>query len=132
MPIEKNRAPRLSLARGLPIANGETTARLSRKLSILLDDAFRIPGTNIRFGWDTLIGLVPGLGDASTAILALVPVATAWKLGASRWMLARMLANVGVDALIGAIPVLGDLFDLFFRANRRNARLLKRLTDRAA
>jgi hypothetical protein len=97
----------------------------ARKLALLLDDAFRIPGTSIRFGWDTVIGLVPGVGDAATTIVALAPMLTAWKLGASRWLLFRMLANVGVDAAIGIIPVVGDIFDLFFRANRRNARLLE-------
>jgi hypothetical protein len=98
----------------------------ARQLALLLDDAFRIPGTNIRFGWDTVIGLVPGFGDAATTIVALAPLLTAWRLGASRGLLFRMLANVGVDATVGAIPLLGDIFDLFFRANRRNARLLEK------
>ncbi len=118
-------APRWSLARGLPVTSSAATAKASRKLAVLLDDAFRVSGTNLRFGWDTIIGLVPGVGDAATTILALVPVATAWKVGASRWMIARMLANVGIDAVIGVIPVIGDFFDIFFRANRRNNRILK-------
>lgn len=120
---------RWSLARGIPISDTKTNAAAARKLSVLLDDAFRIPGTPIRFGWDSIIGLVPGVGDAATTVLALVPVASAWKLGASRWLLARMLGNVAIDTVIGVIPIVGDAFDLFFRANRRNARLLKQLMN---
>lgn len=130
--MNENTTPRWSLGRGLPVADKATTAEASRKLSLLLDDAFRVPGTNLRFGWDSIIGLVPGVGDAATMVLALVPVATAWKVGASRWMITRMLANVGIDATIGAIPILGDAFDLFFRANRRNSQLLKRHLDKQA
>jgi len=118
-------------AAALPFGKSKTRRReeaveQARQFATLLDDAFRIPGTNIRFGWDTVIGLVPGVGDAATTIVGLVPLLTAWKLGASRWLLFRMLANVGVDATFGAIPVVGDVFDLFYRANRRNARLLER------
>lgn len=117
---------RRSFSRGAPLPKSIRAAD-AKRLATLLDDAFRIPGTNIRFGWDSVIGLVPGFGDAATTILALAPVATAWKLGASRWVLARMLGNVAVDAAIGTIPVVGDAFDLFFRANRRNARHIERL-----
>ena len=92
----------------------------------MLDDAFRIPGTNIRFGWDTVIGLVPGFGDAATMIVGMAPIWTAWRMGASRWLLARMMGNIAVDTVVGAVPVAGDLFDVFFRANRRNARLLEK------
>lgn len=112
-------------ARGWPVVKSDHVKH-AEQLATLLDDAFRIPGTNLRFGWDSVIGLVPGVGDAATLVISLAPVATAWKLGASRWLLARMLLNVGVDATIGAIPVAGDLFDLFFKANRRNMRLLQR------
>ncbi len=102
---------------------------LAGQFAWLLDDAFRIPGTNIRIGWDGLIGLIPGVGDVAASILALVPVACAYKIGASRWILARMLANVAIDGVVGAVPVVGDLFDVFFRSNRRNLALLKRVTD---
>lgn len=103
--------------------------RWSRRLTTILDDAFRIPGTNIRFGWDSVIGLIPGVGDATTTLLALVPVGTAWKLGAGRWLLTKMLCNVLIDATIGAVPIAGDAFDLFFRANRRNTKLLKKYQE---
>lgn len=117
--------------RGWPNTQTAKAKQNAERLATLLDDAFRIPGTNIRFGWDSIVGLVPGIGDAATTILALAPVATAWKAGASRWLLARMLLNVAVDAGVGAIPVAGDLFDLFFRSNRRNAQLLKKHLDNA-
>lgn len=117
------------LSRGarLPVKSkrGEADTAATTRLAFLLDDAFRIPGTKIRFGWDTIVGLIPGIGDAATTVIALAPVATAWKLGAGRWLLARMLGNVAIDAVIGSIPVVGDAFDLFFKANRRNARLLQ-------
>lgn len=129
--VTRRKAPIGSLARGLQVTDKATTAAWSRKLAFLLDDAFRIPGTGIRFGWDTIIGLIPGVGDATTTLLALGPVATAWKLGASRWTLARMLGNVGLDAAISVIPIVGDISDIFFKANRRNAKHLKRLMDEA-
>ncbi|MEM8865204.1 MAG: DUF4112 domain-containing protein [Planctomycetota bacterium] len=115
-----------NFSRGLPISRRLDNSAASLRLATLLDDAFRIPGTNIRFGWDSILGLFPGIGDAATTILALVPVATAWKLGVSRWIIAKMLFNIGVDAVIGAVPIAGDLFDLFFKANRRNAKLMQK------
>ena len=107
--------------------------RLARidALSQLLDTAFLIPGTNVRFGIDALIGLVPGIGDAVTTVMALYIVSEARALGAPRSLIARMLANVAVDGLVGAIPVLGDVFDVAFRANRRNMALLRGHLDRS-
>ena len=98
----------------------------AKRMAALLDTAFRIPGTNIRFGWDAIIGLLPGVGDAATTIVGLSPLFSAWRLGASRWLLFRMLANLGVDATFGSIPILGTAFDIFYRANLRNARLLEK------
>ncbi len=99
-------------------------AKIADNLAKFLDDGFRIPGTRIRFGWDGIIGLIPGVGDAAAGLLALVPVAIAYKSGASRWLLARMISNVAIDTAIGAVPIVGDVFDIFFRSNRRNAKLL--------
>lgn len=120
----------MDAAKYLPFARQTTRRREealedARKLALLLDDAFRIPGTNIRFGWDAVIGLLPGVGDAATTIVGLSPLLAAWRFGASRWLLLRMLGNLGLDATVGAIPVLGTVFDVYFRANRRNARLLE-------
>ena len=107
----------------------ERLARIDA-LSRLLDTAFMIPGTNIRFGIDALIGLVPGIGDAITTIMALYIVSEARALGAPRLLIARMLANVALDGFVGAVPLVGDAFDVAFRANRRNMALLRGHLDR--
>lgn len=100
-------------------------ARIDR-LEFLLEGAIRIPGLGTRVGLDALIGLVPGVGDAAMAAMGLYLVWEARNLGASRWVLTRMLGNVGVDALIGSVPLAGDVFDVFFRSNSRNLKLLRR------
>lgn len=97
-----------------------------RALAKLLDSALRIPGTNIRFGLDALIGLIPGVGDVSGAAMAGYIVLTAARLGVPKTVIGRMVLNVGVDTVVGAIPLLGDLFDVGFRANLRNTALLDR------
>lgn len=99
-------------------------ARLSR-LAHLLDSAIRIPGTGIRFGADSIVGLAPGIGDALTGLLAAYIVVEAARLGVPKRKLLRMAANVGLDATVGAIPILGDLFDVAFKANRRNLRIIE-------
>ena len=101
-------------------------ARRVRSLARLLDTAVRIPGTGIRFGLDSLIGLVPGLGDLTGAALSGYIVLAAARLGVPPAVLTRMLLNLGLDTLVGTVPLLGDLFDLGFRANIRNADLLER------
>jgi hypothetical protein len=108
----------------------ERLARIDA-LSVLLDTAFVIPGTNIRFGLDALIGLVPGIGDAVTTVMSLYIVNEARALGAPRLLIARMLANVALDGFVGAIPLVGDAFDVVFRANRRNMALLLAYLDRS-
>jgi hypothetical protein len=101
--------------------------RLARidALSQLLDTAFIIPGTGIRFGLDALIGLVPGIGDAITTAMSLYIVNEARALGAPRLLIARMLVNVALDGVVGVVPLVGDAFDVAFRANRRNLALLR-------
>jgi len=94
-------------------------------LSELLDNRFRIPGTSIRFGVDFLIGLIPYAGDLiSFAISGLLVIAMARK-GASSLLVGKMLGNIFLDTTVGSIPILGDLFDLGYRANKRNVNLLK-------
>ena len=100
------------------------------QLSILLDTALFIPGTNIRFGADAIIGLFPGIGDAITTALSAYVVYEAYRLGAPRHLLARMIANVAFDGVMGAVPVAGDVLDVLFRANRRNVRLLREWFER--
>jgi hypothetical protein len=96
-----------------------------RFLANLMDDRFAVPGTRIRFGFDSVLGLVPGLGDALTSAISLLIVHHAWQSGAPKLTLVRMLGNVGVDFVLGVVPVLGDLMDFAWRANRKNARLLE-------
>ena len=107
-------------------------ARIARidALANLLDSAILIPGTDIRFGLDAVIGLVPGIGDAITTALGLYIVNEARALGAPPLLIARMVANVALDGIVGAVPLLGDVFDVAFRANRRNMQLLRDHLDR--
>jgi hypothetical protein len=111
-------------------SRAERIARIDR-LATLLDTRFAIPFTKIRFGADSLIGLAPGVGDAITTALALYIVYEAHRLGAPKTLLARMLGNVAIDGAVGIVPVAGDLFDVMFRANRRNVRILREHLDRA-
>lgn len=91
-----------------------------------LDSRFRLPGTNLRFGLDSLIGLIPGVGDGATALPAIYIVLRAQRMGAPKRLLLWMSFNVALDFVVGAIPLLGDLFDVGFKANRRNIDLLRR------
>lgn len=102
------------------------TQEQTRRLARLLDSRFRIPGTNVRFGVDSVIGLVPGVGDAAGLALSSYVILQAIGLGARGATVARMVANVAVDAVFGSVPVLGSLFDLWFKANDRNVALLER------
>jgi hypothetical protein len=95
-------------------------------LASLLDDVFRVPGTNIRFGLDPLIGLIPGLGDFITGAMSFLILYGAWQRGLPRVTITRMFANVALDSLVGIIPIGGDLFDAAFKANRMNYNLLMR------
>jgi Domain of unknown function (DUF4112) len=97
-----------------------------RKLEVLLDELFRVPGTQIRFGLDGIIGLVPGLGDVLAGILSLIIPLAAWIRGVPYVTLVRMVANLGIGVLVGTIPIFGDVFDIAWKANRRNYRLLQR------
>lgn len=100
--------------------------RRLQALTRFLDEAFVIPGTNMRFGADGLIGLIPGAGDLVTTALSAYIVHQAVQMGVPRHVVARMLANIGIDLLVGAVPLLGDVFDFAWKANRKNLRLLTR------
>ena len=100
-------------------------ARLDR-LARLMDEYVQIPGTDMRVGLDGLLGLIPGIGDVTTGALSAYLVYRAWALGVPKGVLVRMAGNVGLDVVIGTVPVVGDLFDIGFKANRRNVDLLKR------
>jgi hypothetical protein len=126
-------APSVAFLRdlGAGMSHEERLAQV-RWLARMMDDNFRIPGTGIRFGWDSVLGFVPGIGDVLTSALSLLIVHHAWQTGASKFTLARMLGNVAADFAIGAVPLVGDLFDFVFKANRRNARLLEQHLNRRA
>jgi C4-dicarboxylate transporter len=102
----------------------ERLDRLDR-LSRLLDVAFTVPGTNVRFGAEAIMRLVPGIGDAAASALSCLILYEAHRLGVPRRVMIRMAGNVAIEAAAGAVPVIGDLFDVAFRANRRNVRILR-------
>src|SRR6516164_4896079 len=107
-----------------PRSRGARIARIDA-LATLLDTALVIPGTSVRFGLDALIGLFPVVGDIITTALSLFIVYEAYQLGAPGHVVVRMLGNVALDGVFGAVPLVGDAFDVLWRANRRNVRLLQ-------
>lgn len=109
----------------MPLRVSERLDRL-RRIARLYDAGIRIPGTQIRIGLDPLIGLVPGLGDLIGAGVAMWVVLEAADLGASGFVLLRMILNVAIDTIGGALPVAGDIFDALWKANIKNVRLLER------
>ena len=115
-----------------PFANLTREQRLARldALAKLLDVAFILPGTKIRYGIDGMIGLIPVVGDIITTAISLWLVREARALGAPWHVTARMLGNVALDGVVGMVPLAGDAFDVMFRANIRNVRLLRRWMDK--
>ena len=107
-----------------PKTDLKSIARL-RGLAKLMDAQFKIPGTNFRFGLDGLLGLIPGAGDLSTFAVSGYMVMILAQNGASGFVLARMVLNILIDAVFGSIPLLGDIFDVFFKANIRNIKLME-------
>jgi hypothetical protein len=99
--------------------------RWVQQLSKLLDSKFVIPGTNIRFGLDPIFSLIPVLGDLGTYFISAALIHTMYTHGASRKVVIKMMINATLDAMIGAIPIVGTVFDIFYRANDKNIRLLK-------
>jgi len=95
-------------------------------LSRVLDTWFQVPGTKIRFGLDGIIGFIPGVGDVLGGLASCIIVLAAYFRGAPLVTIARMVTNVGIEVLVGMVPVLGNLFDIGWRANRRNYHLLER------
>ena len=97
-----------------------------RRLQYLLDDAFRVPGTSLRFGWDPIVGLVPWLGDALTAVLSCAIVVQAHHMRVPRVVQLRMIGNLAIDMVVGVLPLVGDVADAFWKSNTRNMALLER------
>lgn len=96
------------------------------RLTAWLDDAFRLPGTGFRFGLDPILGLIPGIGDTVTTVFTAVLIHHAQRHRLPFGAQLRMLGNLGLDWIVGSVPVVGDLFDFGFRANRRNLEIVKR------
>jgi hypothetical protein len=94
-------------------------------LATVFDTAFVLPGVNIRFGVESLLRLVPGIGDAAASALSCYLLYEAHRLGVPRLLFARMVMNVLLEGTVGAVPIAGDAFDVIFRANRRNVALLR-------
>lgn len=105
--------------------------RLDR-LARQMDRAFRLPFTQIRFGWDALLGLVPGIGDTAALAPSFYILARAQRFGAPGWLLLRMAGNLGIDWAVGLIPLVGDLLDVGIKANTRNVHLLRAHMQKAA
>jgi hypothetical protein len=99
---------------------------LLRRWAVLLDSVFRVPGTQIRFGFDAIVGLIPGLGDLSAPVFAAFIIGTGFRMGVPHIVLARMVLNAALDVVLGLVPLLGDLVDVAWKANLRNMALLER------
>jgi hypothetical protein len=112
-----------------PDAFEESFARIE-SLAKLLDSAIRIPGTQIVMGLDAALGLVPVIGDAISGAIASYIIWEARRLGAPRWLIARMAANTAFDTVLGSIPIVGDLFDIAYKSNLKNVALLKRHAEK--
>lgn len=104
----------------------ERVRRLKRisRLARLMDTAIRVPGTGVRFGADSVMGLIPGIGDAAGGVIGLFIINEARKLGLPRHKIVKMVANLGMDVAVGSVPLLGDVFDVYFKAHKRNANMI--------
>jgi hypothetical protein len=115
----------------MPVAPNDSLRRVKIVASVL-DDAIRVPGTDLRFGIDPLVGLVPGLGDLLGGVASAYIILEAARAGAPASVLTRMALNVGIDTLVGGIPFVGDLFDFAWKSNARNVKLLARHVEAPA
>jgi len=97
-----------------------------RRWAVLLDSAFKVPGTNIRFGLDAIIGIVPGLGDLVAPVFTVILLGSALKMRVPAVVLTRMVLIAGIDMLLGLVPLAGDIGDVFWKADLRNMALLER------
>ena len=133
LPSETVRPRARATPMGLDLPLGGSPAEVRRRMDAmerLLELSFTIPGTNYGVGLDAVVGLVPVLGDAIGAALGAWLVFEAKNLGMPKWKLWRMIGNVGFDAAVGAIPIAGDAFDLLFRSNTRNMKIVRAHLDK--
>lgn len=98
-------------------------------LARMMDSIFQIPGTKLRFGLDSLLGLIPGLGDTVTSLVSLYILQEANRRGVSKLTMARMAANIMIDFGVGTVPIVGDVFDVFWKSNQKNIEILKAHTE---
>jgi hypothetical protein len=105
--------------------------RRARRVATLLDDAVTIPGIGVKIGLDSVVGLLPVSGDIAAGVLSLYIVAEAVRAGVPGTVVLRMLFNIAVDTAVGSVPVVGDAFDVLWKANRRNVRLFERAVGAA-
>jgi Domain of unknown function (DUF4112) len=117
---------RVLKARQFTVTDAERLKTIKRleRYAKLMDTAWRIPFTRWRFGLDSVFGLVPGIGDSVNLLMSVYALQLAHKLGAPNNLLLRMVANSGIDFGLGSVPVLGDVFDVYFKSNTRNLKLL--------
>ena len=128
--MEETRRPR-PMTVELPIGNDPAAVRRRLEaLEAMLERGFVIPGINRQVGLDAVIGLIPVAGDVIAALIGSYLIWEARNLGLPKWKLWRMAGNLGFDTAIGAVPLLGDAFDLFFRSNSRNLKIVKRHLDK--
>ena len=125
--MKKLEKPAASPQAAAPASGALSVPEWARRLSLLLDSALKIPGTELRIGLDPILGaLLPELGDALTGVLSLSLLWVAFRQRVPKLVLARMLINIALDALLGAIPLVGDAFDFAFKANEKNLQLIER------
>lgn len=129
--FETGRARRMDFRDNMPVGNDPASIRKRiEAMEAVLERAFVIPGVNYRVGLDSVVGLVPVVGDLITAAMGAYIVWEARNLGIPKWKLWRMAANIGFDTAVGAIPVVGDAFDLLFRSNTKNLKIIKKHLDK--
>ncbi|MGL5838729.1 MAG: DUF4112 domain-containing protein [Sphingorhabdus sp.] len=130
MPISQEQLDQL--ARSMPAMSRDPQAVRKRveTLEVLLERSFHLPGTRIPVGLDSIVGLIPVVGDVVTAAMGAYMVWEARNLGMSKFQLMRMAANVGVDTALGAIPLVGDAFDFVWKSNSKNLRIIKKHLDK--
>jgi hypothetical protein len=125
--------PKRPIPMGLDLPTGNDPVSIRRRVEALeqvLERSFRIPGVNYPVGLDAIVGLVPVVGDLITAAMGAYIVWEGKNLGMPKWKLWRMAGNVAVDTAIGAVPLVGDAFDLVFRSNTRNLKIIRKHLDK--
>ncbi len=118
---------------GIDLPTGTDPASIRKRIEAmehLLERSMVVPGTNYPIGLDTIIGFVPVVGDIVTAVMGAYIVWEAKNLGLPRWKLWRMIGNIAIDGAVGAVPVVGDAFDVVYRSNTKNLRIVKKHLDK--